>query len=125
MLQSVCPQTAKSDVEADREVFDRTEVESLCETTLAALKPTLAAIDATIATCSNKQFKGHTLLVCLYAKVPPKKKGAVLARSLNRDCNEEMKKAVSKALKDYHPDKEYNKENGIEWFVLCKEITKR
>ena len=64
-------------------------------------------------------------MVHLYAKVPPKKSGAVLAEPLDRDNKEEMKKAFLKAVTHYHPDKKCNKESGIEWLVLCEEITKR
>ena len=121
-------QVAKSGVEAHRrrrEAFDSAEVERLREPTLAALKPTLTAIDAAIATCQSKMYKGHALMVHIYAKVPPKKSGAVLADPLDRDNKEEMKKAFLKAVTHYHPDKKCNKESGIEWLVLCEEITKR
>ena len=63
-------------------------------------------------------------MVHLYAKVPPKN-GAVLEPSLSRDSKEQMKKAFLKAVTHYHPDKKCNKESGIEWRVLCEEITKR
>ena len=120
-------QVAKSGIEAHRrrrEAYDEAEVAKQREPTLAALKSTLAAIDAAIATCESKQFKGHALMVHLYAKVPPKN-GAVLEPSLSRDSKEQMKKAFLKAVTHYHPDKKCNKESGIEWRVLCEEITKR
>ena len=53
-------QVAKSGIEAHRrrrEAYDEAEVAKQREPTLAALKSTLAAIDAAIATCESKQFK--------------------------------------------------------------------
>jgi len=36
-----------------------------------------------------------------------------------------MRQAMRKAATQYHPDKLFNKTEGIEWLVLCEEITKR
>jgi len=104
--------------------FDKAEVERQREITLQKLKPQLQAMDAVVEKFYSKPYRGHALLQHVYATLPPKK-GTQDINMLNRDCKEDMRKAMLKAATQYHPDKLFNKTEGIEWLVLCEEITKR
>mmetsp|Transcript_10343 Transcript_10343/g.15533 ORF Transcript_10343/g.15533 Transcript_10343/m.15533 type:complete len:314 (-) Transcript_10343:1689-2630(-) len=119
-------QTAKNGIEAYRfrkEAYDQAEVAKQREPTLIKLKPKLTAIDAAIGKCQGKLYKAHALLVHIYETLPPKK--GSITTPLDKNSKEDMKKALLKAVTHYHPDKHYNKEAGVEWLVLCEEITKR
>lgn len=133
-------QTAKNGIEAYRlskEAYDHAEVEKQRAPTMTKLKPKLDAMDAATAKFEGKLYKGYALLVHLYEvlppKLPPPKKPKATPevdidfkeamKNLDRDSKEAMKKALLKAVTHYHPDK--NRKAGVEWLVLCEEITKR
>lgn len=104
----------------EKEAFDAKEVEKVREPTLIKLKPVLDKIKEQIGKSESKQYQSHLLLLHIYGVNPPKK--GSLIDNLDRDDKEQMKKAVLKAVTHYHPDK--NKEHGMEWLILCEEITK-
>ena len=133
-------QTAKKGIEEYRQrrmAFDSAQVAAVREPTLVILKPRLDAILAAMGSFESQAYRAHALIVFLYQHEPPKEKntsaglgaGAPTSSTpeklvLDRDNKDAMKKAVRNAVASYHPDKQVNKESGIEWHVLCEEITK-
>mmetsp|Transcript_26450 Transcript_26450/g.70736 ORF Transcript_26450/g.70736 Transcript_26450/m.70736 type:complete len:409 (-) Transcript_26450:135-1361(-) len=104
--------------------FDLKQVQEQREPTLEKLKPQLDALTSAIMKNEARRPRALNLLKHIYATHPPKAEGAELQAGLEYDDNAKMKKALLKAATHYHPDKPINKSSGIEWFVLCEEITK-
>ena len=132
-------QTAKKGIEEYRKkrlAFDSAQVAAVREPTLIILKPRLDAILAAMTPFDSKAYRAHAVILFLYKNEPPKEKntgtgvGVPSSSStaenlvLDRDDKDAMKKAIRNAVASYHPDKQVNKESGIEWHVLCEEITK-
>jgi len=105
--------------------FDLKKVQEQRQPTLDALKPQLDALKAAIAKSGAKRPQALNLLKHIYSSHPPKVEGgAELKTGLDYENNSEMKKALLKAAVHYHPDKPINKSSGMEWYVMCEEITK-
>lgn len=106
--------------------FDLKKVQEQRQPTLDALKPQLDALEAAIKKSSARRPQALNLLKHIYKSHPPKIEGGFeLKTGLDYEDNSEMKKALLKAAVHYHPDKPINKSSGIEWYVMCEEITKR
>ena len=85
-------------------------------------------MDKIIAEFQGRDYKAFAFLSHIYQTHVPKDNTInipVLLKALNRDDTEVMKKAVLKAVSHYYQDKPRNKEQGMDWFVLCEEIVKR
>jgi DnaJ-domain-containing protein 1 len=106
-----------------RLAFDQAEVAANRDPTMKKLKPQLDAIEASMNAFQGKCYKLFSLLCHLYKDHPPKN-GNPLDQSINRDDKDALKKACLKAVVDYHPDKPFNKREGLEWYILCEEIVK-
>lgn len=120
-------QTAKKGIEAYRrrkEAFDQKEVDKQREPILLKIKPQLDAINAAMNKFKGKMYRSHALLTHVYEKHPPKKGEGQNMKEVDKDDKDALKKALLKATCSYHPDKQYNKSEGIEWRILCEEITK-
>lgn len=105
-------------------MYDQKAIDAARAETLEKIKPSLDAINAELDKHDSKRFKAFALLKYVYEKHPPKCENANLPSNLDRDNNKAMQKAMLKAVTHYHTDRGFNKEAGIEWFVLCEEITK-
>ncbi|XP_061188288.1 uncharacterized protein LOC133196411 [Saccostrea echinata] len=64
---------------------------------------------------TNIQF-----LKYVYVTYPPKNE----AFKLEKDAEENIKKALQKAVTHYHPDRSEPEKNGLKWKVMSEEITK-
>jgi hypothetical protein len=121
-------QSAKTGIEEDNrrnDAFDSAKVAAQRDPILLKLKPELTAMEAAVSSFEGRNYSAYALLVHLYAKHPPKCENfSFEANSLDRDVSEDVKKAVLKATTYYHPDRKSNKTAGIEWLILCEEITK-
>eukprot|EP00596_Hydrurales_sp_CCMP1899_P001986 CAMPEP_0119054278 /NCGR_PEP_ID=MMETSP1177-20130426/74965_1 /TAXON_ID=2985 /ORGANISM="Ochromonas sp, Strain CCMP1899" /LENGTH=511 /DNA_ID=CAMNT_0007034469 /DNA_START=1048 /DNA_END=2583 /DNA_ORIENTATION=- len=107
-----------------REGFDLSEIAKQREPFLLILKPKLEAMDAAIALFQGKSYQAYSLLTHIYEHVPPKN-GELLSENLDKNDKEAMKKAIKKAICHYHTDMSSNKREGMEWLILCEEITKK
>merc|ERR1712100_177728 len=91
---------------------------------MGKLKGELAALEKLGASSS-----AHKLLSHIYEAYPPKvdtfTRNAAhhLARVKGADANS-LKKVLQTALLHYHSDKNTTGEYGMEWAVLCEEISK-
>ncbi|XP_074641672.1 uncharacterized protein LOC141899326 [Tubulanus polymorphus] len=89
-------------------------------------KPFRDEIDAEIRKLdelANKRDE-KKLLSYIYKTYPPKDKGVVVLPSGENWDMSTSKKAITKALIHYHPDKIDMEKFGIKWKVICEEITK-
>lgn len=121
-------QETKKAIEAYREkraAFDAKEIENKRAPILEKIKPHLDAMEKVLGKSQSKQFQCYELIIYLYEAHPPKIPDSKPIQNLDKNDSKQMKKAAIKAISHYHPDKTDNKSNGMEWFVLCEEITKR
>jgi predicted SprT family Zn-dependent metalloprotease len=81
-------------------------------------------MDAAIALFQGKSYQAYSLPTHIYEHVPPKN-GGLLPEDLDKNDKEAMKKAIRKAICHYHTDMSGNKREGMEWLILCEEITKK
>ena len=119
-------QIAKRSVERYRRLraaYDEAEIAKQREPILLLLKPKLDEMNNEMNKFQSKAFKAIALINHLYAKIPPKCTHTV-PNDLKDDDNDGIKKCILKAIRHYHTDKQFNKCEGMEWFVLCEEITK-
>ena len=72
-----------------------------------------------------KRIQALNLLKHIYVAHPPKGESITLKVDLDYENNADMKRALLKAATHYHPDKPKNKSAGIEWYVMCEELTKQ
>ena len=121
-------QVAKKGIEEDNkrnEGFNAAEIARQREPILLKLKSELAAIETAVASFSGRDYSAHAVLLHLYSKHPPKVENFTFdPAALDKDQSEDVKKALMKAITHYHPDRTYNKSAGIDWLILCEEITK-
>lgn len=122
-------QQAKGAIEARRQrklAYEAGEMEKLRAPTLVKLKPQLDALQKSMAACESKAYKVHALLVYLRTTHPPKSRDAPKEPlAYDRDDNKVTSRQLKKAIVEYHPDKQHNKDAGVDWTVLCEEITKQ
>ena len=71
----------------------------------------------------GRDYQAHALLVHVFKEHPPKNSDA-LSSDLDRDDTSSMKKAIRNAVITYNPDQNHNMVCGMEWHVLCTEISK-
>jgi hypothetical protein len=97
--------------------------------TLRKLEPELDKLDKEWKKFESRNYSAHALLVYIYHKHPPKQllPEAVkqLMDALARENDHKMQKAILKGIQNYHTDRACNKQHGMDWYVLCEEITKR
>lgn len=121
-------QQAKIGIEERRKrnlAYDSAEMQKIRAPTLTKLQPQLEAIKACLAKFESKQYKAHGLLVFLRDTHPPKGKDATKDKlEIDRDDKKVVTKLLKQSVITYHPDKQHNKDAGIEWLVLCEEISK-
>ena len=115
-------------IRVKRFTLDQAEIAKKREPYLAKLKPQLDALRASHAPCESKQYKLHLLLQYLCkthpSKDPKKNAASSLPDPFDRDDKTALKKATMAAIAAYHPDKQFNKTSGDEWYFLCEEIVK-
>lgn len=113
------------EIRTKRAAYDQAEINAQRAPTLAKIKPQLDAIEAAMAKSESKRKQALFLLKHIYEQYPPKMEAFSPPKAdLAFDNNSDMKRALIKAVSHYHSDKPCNKNNGIEWYVLCEEITK-
>lgn len=123
-------QLAKRGIDEDNarnDAYDSVKVAEEREPTLLKLRPHLEAIDKAVKAFNGRDYSAHSLLVHLHSAHRPKRVNEPVVfygAALDRDNSEAVKKALLRAVGYYHPDRGYNKSAGIEWFILCGEITK-
>jgi len=121
-------QDAKKGIEEDNkrnEGFDAAKVAEQRGPILIKLKPELTAIETAVKSFKGRDYSAHAILIHIHAKHPPKSENCEFdGTKLDKDVSDDVQKAVLKAVTYYHPDRKYNKSAGIEWLVLCEEITK-
>ena len=105
--------------------YESSEMGKVRAPILLQLKPQLDAIQACLAQFESKSYKSHALLIYLQEKHPPKSQKAPKDKlQFDRDDNKVVANHLKKAVVEYHPDKQHNKDAGAEWTVLCEEIVK-
>jgi hypothetical protein len=121
-------QDAKKGIEDDNarnEGFNAAKIDEQRGPILLKLKPELTALETSVKSFEGRDYSAHAILTHIHAKHPPKAEKCTFdSAKLDKDVTEDVKKAVLKALTYYHPDRTYNKSAGIEWLILCEEITK-
>lgn len=68
----------------------------------------------------KKKPNNIEFLKCVYNRYPPKNE----TFKLMEDAEENIKKALQKAVIHYHPDKSEPEKNGMKWKIMSEEITK-
>ena len=63
-------------------------------------------------------------MVHVYEKHPSKSNKQRSVNDVDKNDREAVMKALRDCVTDYHVDRKFNKLAGIEWIVLCEEITK-
>jgi hypothetical protein len=120
-------QAAKNAIEEyrrKREAYDQEVIKQKRAPVLEVLQPKLKAIDDAINKNSSLAFRTLNAFNFIYDNHPPKT-GGTKPTGLDDSDLKGIKKALLKATTDYHPDKTCNKDQGMEWFVLSEEISKR
>ena len=120
-------QIAQKGILADnkrREAFDQKLVNEKRAPTLEKLKPALDAIQAVVNKYKDRSYQAFYLMTHLYATHPSKSGKAPSIATLDKDNSNDVMKALRKCVSEYHVDRQFNKAAGIEWIVLCEEITK-
>ena len=102
----------------------RAEAAKAKEPVLKKLAPQLEAIKKEVA-----KFGPYKLLEHIYEKHPPriplfKKNAAKILADVKSANVDTASKVLLKAISHYHADKNLASEFGLEWSVLCEEITK-
>ena len=121
-------QRAKQAVEEDRLrniAFDANAVAAEREPTLLKVKPQLDDIAKVLSGFESIAYKAYALLGHLQKNIPSDPPTEIAPDALDKNDRKAMKKAIMKAITVYHTDKAGNKRKGMEWQVLCEEITKQ
>jgi len=116
-------QQAKTLIEeyrAKKLLFDESKIKKEREPTLIKLAPKLTAMKDSMKEIEGQAYKCFALMTYVYKEIPPKE--GSLKADLDKNDNSQMKKACLMMNKHYHPDK--NRNDGIEWYILCEEIVK-
>nr|XP_034304055.1 uncharacterized protein LOC105344738 [Crassostrea gigas] len=69
---------------------------------------------------SHERQNNIEFLKCVYNRYPPKNE----TFKLMEDAEENIKRALQKAVIHYHPDKSEPEKNGMKWKIMSEEITK-
>lgn len=120
-------QNAKKLLEKIREkkvLYDQEKLEKERAPTLLKIKPLLDAMEEVMKDVKGKTDRCYLFLKHIYSKHPPKN-GKTLKDDLDKNSDKDVNKACMQAVTDYHTDKKFNKEHGIEWYVLTEEIVKK
>ena len=110
-----------SECQKKRELREQRELQVTRQDHLVELKPKLDGLSR------NMDISIQKMLVWLYTEHPPNhsaKKFNVDIELISKASGDSLKKLLTKAIVDYHPDKIDTRAHGMEYKVWCEEIVK-